>query len=63
MIKYELFNLSLDHQSKFNSTQANVDKDMGELRKDFEKIEAISALLHFRLLILINDSGGCRISC
>ena len=39
MIKDELVNLSLDYQSKLNS-MANIDKDMGKLRKHFEKLEA-----------------------
>ena len=39
MIKDELVNLSLDYQNKLNS-MANIDKDMGKLRKHFEKLEA-----------------------
>ena len=39
VIKDELVNLSLDYQSKLNS-MVNIDKDMGELRKHFEKREA-----------------------
>ena len=35
-----LVNLSLDYQSKFNSTLANIDKDICELRIDFEKLVA-----------------------
>ena len=34
----------MDYQSKFNSTQANIDKDMCKLRKDFEKREADVAI-------------------
>ena len=40
LTKYELVNLSLEYQSKFNSTLANVDKDIGELRNNFKKLEA-----------------------
>ena len=39
VIKDELVNLSLDYQSKLNS-MVNIDKDMGEMRKHFEKREA-----------------------
>ena len=35
LTKDELVNLSLEYQSKFNSTLANIHKDMGELRSDF----------------------------
>ena len=44
LTKDELVSLSLDYQSKFNSTLANIDKDMGELRKYFEKFEADLAI-------------------
>ena len=44
LTKYELVNLSLEYQSKFNSTLANIDKDMGELRNDFKKLEADLAI-------------------
>ena len=40
----ELVNLSLEYQSKFNSTLANIDKDIGELRNDFKKLEADLAI-------------------
>ena len=40
----ELVNPSLEYQSKFNSTLANIDKDMGELRNDFKKLEADLAI-------------------
>ena len=40
LTKDELENLSLEYRSKFNSTLANIDKDMGELRNDFKKLEA-----------------------
>ena len=40
LTKDELVNLSLEYQSKFNSTLANIDKDMSELRNDFKKLEA-----------------------
>ena len=42
-IKDEFVSLSL-YQSKFNSTLANVGKDMGELRNDFKKLEADLAI-------------------
>ena len=42
--KDELVNLPLEYQSKFNSTLANIDKDMGELRNDFKKLEADLAI-------------------
>ena len=40
LTKDELDNLSLEYRSKFNSTLANIDEDMGELRNDFKKLEA-----------------------
>ena len=40
LTKDELDNLSLEYRSKFNSTLANIDKDRGELRNDFKKLEA-----------------------
>ena len=40
LTKYELVNLSLEYQSKFNSTLINIDKDMG----DFEKLEGDLAI-------------------
>ena len=38
LTKYELVNLSLKCQNKFNSTLANIDKDMVELRNDFKSL-------------------------
>ena len=35
LTKDELVGLSLQYQSKFNSTLAKIDKDMSELRNDF----------------------------
>ena len=40
LTKDELVNLPLEYQNKFNSTPAYIDKDMGELRSDFKKLEA-----------------------
>ena len=37
LAKLKLVDRSLEYQSKFNSTLANIDKNMGELRKDFER--------------------------
>ena len=44
LTKNKLVNLSLEYQSKFNSTLANTDKDMGELRNDFKKLESDLAI-------------------
>ena len=52
LTSHELVNLSLEYQSKFDSNLANIDKDMGELRKDFKKLEAdlaISRLVNTKL--------------
>ena len=38
LTKDELANLSLENQSKFNSTLANIHKDMSELRKIFKNL-------------------------
>ena len=40
----ELVNLSLEYQSNFNLTLANIDKDMSELRNGFKKLEADLAI-------------------
>ena len=44
LTKDELVNLSLDYQSKFNSTLANIENDMSELRKGFKKLEVDLAI-------------------
>ena len=44
LTKDELVNLPLEHQNKFNLTLANIDKDMGELRSDFKKLEVDLAI-------------------
>ena len=44
LTKDELVNLPLEYQNKFNLTLANIDKDMGELRSDFKKLEADLAI-------------------
>ena len=44
LTKYELVNLSLKCQNKFNSTLANINKDMVELRNDFKKLVADLAI-------------------
>ena len=36
--------LTKDEQSKFNSALANIDKDMGELRNDFKKLDVDLAI-------------------
>ena len=38
LTKDELVNLTLEYQSKFNSSLANIDKDMAELRNNFKQI-------------------------
>ena len=38
LTKDELVNLTLEYQSKFNSSLANLDKDMAELRNNFKQI-------------------------
>ena len=40
LTKDELVNLSLGYQNKFTSTLARIESDIGNLRKDFKKIEA-----------------------
>ena len=44
LTKDELVNLSLEYQSKLNSTLANIDKDVGELRNDLKKLESDLAI-------------------
>ena len=44
LTKDELVNLSLKCQNKFNSTLANIDKDIVELRNDFKKLVADLAI-------------------
>ena len=38
LTKDELVNLTLEYQSKFKSSLANIDKDMAELRNNFKQI-------------------------
>ena len=38
LTKNKLVNLSLEYQSKFDSSLANIDKDMAELRNNFKQI-------------------------
>ena len=40
MNKDEIITLALDYQDKFNSTLANISKDIGELKYKFEKLES-----------------------
>ena len=50
--KDELENLSWEYQRNFNLTPANFDRDMDELRKDFQKLEvnlAISRSVNIKL--------------
>ena len=44
LTKDELVNLTLEYQSKFNSSLANIDKDMAELRNNFKQIGADLAI-------------------
>ena len=39
MSKDDINNLTLDYQDKFNSNLANINKDIGELKYKFEKLE------------------------
>ena len=39
MNKDDIINLALDYQDKFNSSLANIKKDIGELKYTFEKLE------------------------
>ena len=39
MSKDHIITLALDYQDKFNSTVANIDKVIGELKYKFEKLE------------------------
>ena len=40
MSKDEIITLALDYQDKFNSTLANINYDIGELKHQFEKLES-----------------------
>ena len=44
LTKNKLVNLSLEYQSKFDSSLANIDKDMAELRNNFKQIGADLAI-------------------
>ena len=52
LTKDELFNMSLDYESKFNSTLANTDKDMGELEADLAKSRPVNTKLRDRIISL-----------
>ena len=38
--KDEIINLSLDYQSKFNSTLAGIRKELSDFKKDFEQLRS-----------------------
>ena len=40
MSKDDIITFALDYQDKFNSTLANISKDIGELKHKFEKLES-----------------------
>ena len=40
MSKDDIITLALDYQDKFNSSLANINKDLGELKYKFEKLES-----------------------
>ena len=44
LTKDELVNLSLEYQNKFNSTLARIESKIGNLRKNFKKVEADLAI-------------------
>ena len=48
--KDEIINLSLDDQSKFNSTLAGIRKELSDFKKDFEQLR--SELSISKLVIL-----------
>ena len=48
--KEEIINLSLDYQSKFNSTLAGIRKELSGFKKDFEQLR--SELSISKLVIL-----------
>ena len=48
--KDEIINLSLDYQSKFNSTLAGIRKELSDFEKDFEQLR--SELSISKLVIL-----------
>ena len=48
--KDEIINLSLDYQSKFNSTLAGIRKELSDFKKDFEQLR--SELSISKLVIL-----------
>ena len=39
MSKDDIITLALDYQDKFNSSLASINKDIGELKYTFEKLE------------------------
>ena len=40
MSKDDIITLALDYQDKFNSTLANINKDIGELKYKFQRLES-----------------------
>ena len=68
LTKDELVNLSLEYQGTFNSTLANINNNMGELRNYFKKLEAdlaISRSVNTKLrerIISLESSAGVTVS-
>ena len=60
MSKDDIINLASDYQDKFNSTQTNINKDIGELKFKLVKLKselAVSKSVNFNLCKKNNNFG------
>ena len=60
MSKDDIINLASDYQDKFNSTQTNISKDIGELKFKLVKLKselAVSKSVNFNLCKKNNNFG------
>ena len=53
MSKDDIITLALDYQDKFNSSLANINKDLRELKYKFEKLESELAVSKQSILISV----------
>ena len=65
LTKDEVIALTLEYQAKFDNTLSNINKELSELRNDFEKIESelsvsknVNSKLHERVVALERQCWG-----
>ena len=63
MSKDDIITLALDYQDKFNSSLANINKDLRELKYKFEKLESELAVSKQSILISVILLFVCCCCC